>query len=58
MRTRQPVLALSSADALLARLIKLTARKEDFITECFAAVLQADGRAASQAIIYLTHPRS
>lgn len=37
----------SSADALLARLIKLTSRKEDFITECFAAVLQADRRAAA-----------
>ncbi len=37
-----------SADALLARLIKLTKRREDFITECFAAVLQADGRAARQ----------
>lgn len=30
---------------LLARLIKLTTRKEDFITECFAAVLQADRQA-------------
>jgi hypothetical protein len=39
---------LSSADALLARLLKLTARKEDFITECFAAVLQADSRAAAE----------
>lgn len=48
MTSRQPVSSLSSADALLARLIKLTTRKEDFITECFAAVLQADGRAASE----------
>ena len=38
----------SSEDALLARLIKLTSRKEDFVTECFAAVLQADQRAAAQ----------
>lgn len=38
---------LSSSEALLARLIKLTPRKEDFITECFAAVLQADKHAAN-----------
>jgi len=37
----------STADALLARLIKLTRRREDFLTECFAAVLQADGRAGA-----------
>jgi hypothetical protein len=36
-----------TADALLARLIKLTRRREDFVTECFAAVLQADHVAAS-----------
>lgn len=34
------------AGALFARLAKLTRRREDFVTECFAAVLQADGRAA------------
>lgn len=38
---------LAHTDALLARLLKLTSRKEDFLTECFAAVLQADRRAAS-----------
>jgi hypothetical protein len=35
-------------DALLSRLIKLTSRKEDFLTECVAAVLQADSRAAME----------
>lgn len=34
------------AATLLARLLKLTRRREDFVTECFAAVLQADSRAA------------
>lgn len=48
MTSRERVASLSSADALLARLIKLTTRKEDFITECFAAVLQADRRAANE----------
>jgi hypothetical protein len=35
----------STWELLLARLIKLTASKENFLTECFAAVLQEDKRA-------------
>jgi hypothetical protein len=33
--------------ALLGRLVRLTRQREDFLTECFASVLQADPRAAS-----------
>ena len=36
-----------SAESFLGRLIRLTRRQEDFLTECFAAVLQADQRAAA-----------
>ncbi len=38
---------LAAFDALFARLIGLTRRREDFLTECVAAVLQADRRAAT-----------
>jgi hypothetical protein len=58
MISKQRAQSLSSADALLARLIKLTTRKEDFITECFAAVLQADGRAASEYWRIVSHTLS
>lgn len=42
--------------SLLGRLIKLTRRREDFITECFAAVLEADQLAARQYWRLLTAP--
>ncbi len=48
MPRRRDVTLDGSTDALLSRLITLTARKEDFVTECFAAVLQADSRAAQE----------
>jgi hypothetical protein len=51
--------AAVSVDVLLTRLIKLTRRREDFVTECFAATLRDDGRAAHaywRAIAYRLSP--
>lgn len=52
----RPVRKSSDADALLCNLIRLSNRKEDFLTEVFANLLRADHR-LSRAFLKLLLPR-